>query len=72
MFRSRHSSVCEVGAGPSGASGVSNVTSGRVRHMSMQDRVEMYNTVLALEDEEEDMEQTQVRTRKSSKVNTSH
>ena len=39
--------------------------------MSMQDRVEMYNTVLALEDEEEDMEQTQVRTRKSSKVNTS-
>lgn len=56
--------------------GVSGTRSTRKRHMSMQDRVDMYNTVMALEDEDSNdvsvMEDKMVaagpRVRKTSKV----
>ena len=67
VFRSRrhsqidHKAVADVGLG------------GRRRHMSMQDRVEMYNTVLALEDEaNKEAGEATGRQRKSSKVMFEH
>ena len=65
MFRSRHNSMS--------TSDTSGVKQARKRHLSMQDRVEMYNTVMALEEEQDNtLEETKVapgtRVRKTSKV----
>ena len=64
--RSRHNSMIDTG------DSMLNKITGRKRHMSMQDRVEMYNTVIALE-EEAGVDTTAVagaksRVRKTSKV----
>ena len=64
--RSRHNSMIDTG------DSMLNKITGRKRHMSMQDRVEMYNTVIALEDEA-GVDTTAVagaksRVRKTSKV----
>ena len=64
--RSRHNSMIDTG------DSMLNKITRRKRHMSMQDRVEMYNTVIALE-EEAGVDTTAVagaksRVRKTSKV----
>jgi len=61
--RSRHNSAAD--PSPSEGEGIAS-TSGRKRHMSMQDRVEMYNTVLEME--QEDKKEPETIQRKNSKV----
>ena len=58
--RTRHQSHSD----PSAAVGVA----GRRRHLSMQDRVELYNTALELDTEAEEAATARPRVRKSSKV----
>ena len=58
--RTRHQSHSD----PSAAVGVA----GRRRHLSMQDRVELYNTALELDTEAEEAALARPRVRKSSKV----
>ena len=60
LARTRHQSSSD----PSAAVGVS----GRRRHLSMQDRVELYNTALELDTEAEEAALARPRVRKSSKV----
>ena len=58
--RTRHQSHSD----PSAVVGVA----GRRRHLSMQDRVELYNTALELDTEAEEAATARPRVRKSSKV----
>ena len=58
--RTRHQSHSD----PSAPVGVA----GRRRHLSMQDRVELYNTALELDTEAEEAATARPRVRKSSKV----
>ena len=60
LARTRHQSHSD----PSAAVGVA----GRRRHLSMQDRVELYNTALELDTEAEEAALARPRVRKSSKV----